>query len=122
MLEDMSDIQHSFKFFSGNSTASSRREQPRHRAHGLLCNLGDITDLSSVGMRVRCRRAPQQTGDVDVVLTDYTRQGDIIADVVWMKPSGNFHFEVGLKFRKLSRALSSRVASIALSHRFRRAI
>ena len=42
-------------------------------------------------------------GNIEVVLTDYTRDGQLPADVVWARPTGNFHFEVGLKFRKLSR-------------------
>lgn len=117
----MSGILPSFRHFV-EKTAASKREAPRHRAHSLTCNLGDLLDLSTSGMRVRCRRAPQTTGHMDIVLTDYTRPGEIVADVVWVKPSGNFHFEVGLKFRKLSRELTSRLGSIALSHRFRRAV
>jgi hypothetical protein len=97
-----------------------QRETPRHRQTGLACNLGEVLDLSTSGMRVRCRHTLD--GRIDIVLTDYTRQGQLTADVAWMKPVGNFHYEVGLKFRKLTRAMSSRLGSIAMAHRFRRAI
>lgn len=99
---------------------SGQRGSPRHRQTGLSCSLGEVVDLSCGGLRLRCRQA--LTGRVEVVLTDYTRPGELVAEVVWMKPSGNFHFELGLKFRKLSREMAARIGSIAMSHRFRRAI
>lgn len=100
--------------------SSGKRSAPRHRSHGLACSVGEIIDVSTGGLRVRCRQA--LAGCVDVVLTEYTRAGELVADVVWLKPSGNFHFEAGLKFRKMSRELAARLAAIAMAHRFRRAV
>src|SRR5688572_11868615 len=98
---------------------SGKRAAPRHRQHGLACSVGEIIDLSISCLRVRCRHPVN--GGVDITLIDYTRPGDLAADVVWLKPSGNFHYEAGLKFRKMSRDLTARLASIAMTHRFRRA-
>ncbi len=114
----MSAIFSSFGMFRRKN--SGHRDAPRHRQTALTSNHGDVVDLSTTGMRVRSRHALD--GRIDVVLTDYTRQGQLVADVVWSKPVGNFHYEIGLKFRKLTRDMSARLGSIAMSHRFRRAI
>lgn len=106
--------------FFRSKPASGPRASPRQQQHGLTCNLGEITDLSSAGCRLRCRWS--LTGRVDLVLTDYTRAGQLTADVVWSRPVGNFQYEVGLKFRKLTREMSGRLSTIAMGHRFRRAI
>jgi hypothetical protein len=103
-----------------SKSGSGRRTAPRQRQTGLSCNLGEVVDLSTSGMRLRARQI--HAGRVDVVLTDYTRPGELTADVVWTKPAGNFHFEIGLKFRKLTRDMAGRIGAIATAHRFRRAI
>ncbi len=59
-------------------------------------------------------------GRVDLVLTDYTRQGELRAEVIWLKPIGNFHYEAGVRFHKMSRDMAGRLNAIALEHRFRR--
>ena len=69
-------------------------------------------------MRVRCRSVI--AGQVDVILTDYTRSGELRADVMWIKPTGNFHYEAGLRFHKPSREMIGRLNTIAMEHRFRR--
>ena len=99
---------------------AGKRAVPRHRQHALTCSIGEIIDLSTIGLRVRCRQLLE--GRIDIVLADYTRRGDLTADVVWSRPAGNFHYEIGLKFRKLTREMASRLAAIAMSHRFRKAI
>ena len=109
----------SLGFFRSKSS-SGPRGAPRQRQHGLTCNLGEIIDLSSAGCRLRSRGP--LTGRVNLVLTDYTRSGELTADVVWARPIGNFQYEVGLKFRKLTREMSGRISAIAMGHRFRRAI
>lgn len=114
----MSGILPSFGMFRQKSVG--KRETPRHRQTALTSNHGDVVDLSSSGARLRTRHALD--GRVEVVLVDYTRQGQLVADVIWTKPVGNFHYEVGVRFRKLTREMSSRLGSIAMSHRFRRAI
>jgi hypothetical protein len=107
-------------FNSGTAgrSSSGKRASPRQRQNGLTCNLGQVLDLSSTGARVRCRSVI--SGQVDVALTDYTRAGELRAEVVWLKPAGNFHFEAGLRFLKPSREMVSRLNAIAMEHRFRR--
>jgi hypothetical protein len=107
--------------FSGpgpRRSAVGKRASPRQRQNGLTCNLGQIIDLSSTGARVRCRSVV--SGRVDVILTDYTRSGELRAEVIWLKNAGAFHYEAGLRFHKMSREMAGRLNSIAMEHRFRR--
>ena len=107
-------------FNSGTAgrSSSGKRGSPRQRQNGLACNLGQVLDLSSTGARLRCRCVIG--GQVDVVLTDYTRAGELRGEVVWVKPTGNFHYEAGVRFLKPSREMVSRLNAIAMEHRFRR--
>jgi hypothetical protein len=108
-----------FGRLGSSNTATGKRGAPRHRQHALTCNLGEVLDLSSTGARIRSRHPAN--GRVDVALTDYLRPGELHGEVVWLKPMGNFHYEVGVRFSRLSRDMSGRLNAIALAHRFRRA-
>ena len=85
----------------------------------LKCNLGEVMDISSQGLRIKCLKVPKLRSEV--VLTDYTRPGQLFASVIWSKPLGNFHHEVGLKFEKISRDMATKLNEIAKNPRFRRA-
>jgi hypothetical protein len=108
-----------FGRLGSSNAATGKRGTPRHRQHALTCNLGEVLDLSSTGARIRSRHPVN--GRVDVALTDYLRPGELQGEVVWLKPMGNFHYEAGLRFSRLSRDMSGRLNAIALAHRFRRA-
>ena len=62
------------------------------------------------------------TGRTEVVIADLVSSGQLYATVVWSKSVGNFHFDVGFKFEKVSRDMAERLQRIAEHHRFRRAI
>jgi hypothetical protein len=100
-------------------TTSGKRATGRAVQSTLRCNLGDVLDISSHGLRVKCRKIP--TPRTEVVLTDYTRPGQLFAHVIWSKPLGNFHHEVGLKFEKVSKEMATKLKEIAKNPRFRRA-
>lgn len=102
------------------ATAIGKRNAPRHVQHTLRSNLGDVLDLSPQGIRIKCRRVP--TGRTEIILRDFTTPGQLYGEVVWSKPSGNFHHEVGFRFEKMPRAMAERLQTIAMNHRFRRAI
>lgn len=104
---------------ASGSEAASQRATSRAVQNMLRCNLGEVLDISSQGLRVKCMKVPKPR--TEVILTDYTRPGQLFANVIWSKPMGNFHHEVGLKFEKISREMQERLKEIAKNPRYRRA-
>jgi DnaJ domain/PilZ domain len=84
------------------SKSNQRRSAPRYRTDGLACELGEILDLSTSGMRLRCDAGRAcQTGEL-VTLTLQPGDGSgtlrITGHAVWVKRCGLRQREIGVSF------------------------
>ena len=79
---------------------SGARRHARFGADGLSCPLGEVTDLSAGGARIRCRgRATVSRGQVvELSLSAERQRIRVSGRVVWLKRQWWRGFEVGIEF------------------------
>lgn len=88
-------------WFGDNDQGPKRpRTAERYRAQGLSCMLGDVMDLSTSGVRVKCHQLPSVTkGDtVSLAIRSESQSVRVSARVVWMKRAGLRGAYLGLQF------------------------
>lgn len=88
------------KLAAGSSGPESRKH-PRFRANTLVCENGEVLDLSATGLRIRFRvksfdHQPGQS--IEITLLSQRGEHRFPATVVWVKKDGRKHFEVGFQF------------------------
>jgi len=78
-----------------------RRSAPRQKTDTLACQLGDVVDISTTGVRIACKsKPPFSEGSVSTIRFAY-KGGQLPVSVQerWRKRKGFFgHYEIGLKF------------------------
>ncbi|CAG1001113.1 Chaperone protein DnaJ [Phycisphaerales bacterium] len=76
------------------------RSAERYQATGLSCLLGDVLDLSTSGVRIRCHQSPAVTkGDtVSLAIKSESQSVRVSARVVWVRRAGLRGALVGLQF------------------------
>jgi hypothetical protein len=91
------------------------RRGGRVRVEMVSSSLGDVLDVSSTGMRVRCKGgASCQKGDELVVrLEALTRPVDIKARVAWVRRTGFRRRELGLEFCEVPAEVRRELAQLA---------
>lgn len=100
----------------GAADAAVRRND-RLRCHRLDCELGEVVDMSSSGMRVRMRgrRGLSEEDRFNVRIDASCGQLTVPARVVWLRRVGILSFEAGLEFHELSPEMRAAVNSVARS-------
>jgi hypothetical protein len=89
----------------------------RLRQDRLMCNLGQVIDISAGGMLVRGRRIP--SGFHSISLAGHKMPGELVACVAWSRRVGLFAHESGMSFANLTPELSRVLSAIATANRFR---
>lgn len=98
----------------------TRRRSGRLTLEQVRCDVGEVLDLSSHGMRVRSRKGFRQ-GDVRVVVIEGL--GGTLgmrSRVVWVKRSGMFRHEIGFEFMDVDPDLARKLTQMAMANRRRR--
>jgi hypothetical protein len=97
-----------------------RRRSGRLALEQVRCELGEVLDLSSHGMRVRSRKA-FRVGDVRVIVIEGL--GGTLgmkSRIVWIKRNGMFRHEVGFEFMDVDPDLARKLTQMAMANRRRR--
>ncbi len=80
--------------------AGDARRAPRNRPDDLVCNLGQILDLSAHGARIRgegkCIYLSGQS--VDLAIQSPNQSFTVQASIRWVKKVALFEYELGLEF------------------------
>ncbi len=91
-----------------------RRADPRHATESVTCLLGELLDISSSGMRVRCQgKPPFAVGGVSTVKLSF--QGGHLHVTVqerWRRRSGWRAYQLGLKFVNTSPNVMAAIDSL----------
>ena len=101
-----------------NADVVNRRRAGRFELEDVTCDLGPVLDLSSGGMRVRCRQAP--SGIFPVRLCGLGGELVVRAQVAWVKRNGLFKREVGLQFLDVTPDIARHLSQMAMSSRRQR--
>ncbi|MFG0252575.1 MAG: DnaJ domain-containing protein [Phycisphaerales bacterium JB038] len=99
------------------SKSNSRRGQPRYRTTALACDLGEVLDLSTPGLRLRCdsSHACQQGALLTLTLQpgDGSGQLRLTGHAVWVKRSGLRHREIGVSFINVRPSTAASLQTLA---------
>ncbi len=97
------------------ATQKNARRAGRVRCQWTLCNLGDVLDVSSTGMRVNCRRKPAAPvgSKVAAVIEGHDGPFDVSGKLVWKKKSGFFRWMIGVEFDELTPAAKKGLSLLA---------
>ncbi|HPO94093.1 MAG TPA: PilZ domain-containing protein [Phycisphaerales bacterium] len=89
-----------------DAPAGKPRRKPRVHVEMLRCDLGEVTDLSQTGMRVRTTRKPLlDSTPAEVTLKTPSHADEpvsLTARVVWAKRKGLTEHEIGFEFVDLT--------------------
>lgn len=98
-------------------SASNARRCGRVRCQWTHCDLGEIIDISSSGMRVSCRRRPAADAGArfSVIIEGHDDKFDVSGRMVWKKKGGLFKWIIGFEFDELSPAAKKGLALLARS-------
>lgn len=77
-----------------------RRRATRTKVRGLLCDRGEIIDLSTKGMRLRVRWRWQESQIRAITIVDGDISVPVHARCVWCRQEGMFTHIVGLAFQR----------------------
>ncbi len=99
---------------------SGRRLQGRLHQDGLVCNMGQVVDLSSGGMRVLAKRPHH--GELTVCVDGFDMTLRLQANIVWCERHGFRCFEMGLEFLYVDEEMGQILSRISRQHRKQRAI
>ncbi len=86
--------------------SAERRSKIRNHQVELHCSLGPVLDITSLGMRVMCRRVPKENW-IKFDLNTKVDPVPVRAKVVWAKRLGFRKHEIGLHFIEPSPELGS---------------
>jgi hypothetical protein len=97
------------------STPKNARRAGRVRCQWTHCNLGEVLDISSTGMRVLCKRRPAaDVGSVLAAVIDgLDGPVDVAGKVIWKKKVGFFRWQIGVEFGDLLPASRKGLALLA---------
>lgn len=99
------------KLAAGPSGPESRRH-PRFRANSLVCERGEVLDLSATGLRIRFRvkSFEHHPGEsMEIALLSSRGEHRFSATVVRVKKIGRKNFEVGFQFPDAETAKSAQL-------------
>jgi hypothetical protein len=96
----------------------NKRQHGRLPQELLQCNLGEVINLSSGGIRVRAKEPP--VAWVEITFEDFPLPGVLTAELLWTLKVGRRTYESGLAFKNKSDAVNRVLTEIASMFRFRR--
>ena len=98
------------------------RKTPRHQPLRLMCTLGEVADLSALGMRVRgqgkCALLPGQM--IGFTLETPTGPVPLRGQVRWVQKINIFRYDVGVQFEEVASNVACLIESIAWTPPHRR--
>lgn len=92
-----------------------RRKARRLRVKGLICDRGEVIDLSTKGMRLRVHRRWNEGHVRTITIVTGEDSVPVEARCVWCRQEGMFSHVVGLAFQHTSEGDVERLARIAAS-------
>lgn len=84
---------------------SNNRKAGRVRCQYVTCSLGEVSDLSSTGLRVLCKKNPGIAAGQAVCFRLNTLEGQelpVTVEVAWVRKAGWFRHELGMRFLDVS--------------------
>src|SRR5580765_89420 len=92
----------SFGKFGRARAAMAARRDDRYKTDNLRCHVGEVLDISSSGMRVRCKEKPPfQNGGVEMFgITAGTQKLPVEGRIVWIRRASwrSSQYEMGVQF------------------------
>ncbi len=88
------------------------REQARVCPEGLMCDLGEVLDVSTGGAKIETRRALK--GTIDVRFWSEHDGLEVTANVIWCKRKGFRRYRVGMQFISLTKEETETLINLAL--------
>lgn len=95
------------------AAGAERRKERRVRVKGLLCDRGEVIDLSSKGMRLRVHRRWQEGQVRTLTIVDGEHSVPVEARCVWCRQEGMFAHVIGLAFQHTDPSGVQRLVQIA---------
>ena len=96
--------------------STDRRKSRRIRVKGLICDRGEVIDLSTKGMRLRVHRRWHEGQLRAITIVDHEYSVPVEARCVWCRQEGMFTHVIGLAFQRTSDNDVERLAAIAARH------
>jgi hypothetical protein len=93
--------------------ARERRRADRVRVKGLLCDRGEVIDLSTKGMRLRVHRRWHEGHVRTITVVEGGVAVPVEARCVWCRQEGMFNHVIGLAFQHTTERDVERLAEIA---------
>lgn len=93
-----------------------RRRADRLATNTLTCKFGDVVDISTTGMRIRCERKPPiKVGQyIEAKLESNSHRLPVSGLVIWVRRKGFKGYEVGIKFVNIKRSLQAAIESLGM--------
>lgn len=99
------------------NTGSNKRRHSRIRAETVTCQLGDVTEISAAGMRIRCSKKPENKPGEIVVLNVQGVNGPftVKARFAWSRRQGLFQHVAGFELLDVGERVRKELLAIARS-------
>lgn len=101
--------------WQSSANTDPRRRADRYQPENVQCPLGEVKDLSRVGLRIACKGKPPlrsaQVGKIRLRGPDGSIE--VQSRVVWIKRVGLRRHEVGLEFVNVKPGVSDALAALA---------
>jgi hypothetical protein len=94
------------------ASVRERRRARRIRVKGLICDRGEVIDLSTKGMRLRVHRRWNEGHVRTITIVDGESSVPVEARCVWCRQEGMFSHVVGLAFQHTDATDVQRLARI----------
>ncbi|NNF43762.1 MAG: PilZ domain-containing protein [Phycisphaerales bacterium] len=99
---------------------TGRRRRGRLSQEAVICDRGQVVDLSSTGMRLRCSRVPK--GIFETTLRGLGSEVSLKCKVVWTRRAGLFKKLCGIEFIDLDDGDAQRITRMGMINRDRRSV
>ncbi len=101
---------------TGQPRAQERRKAERVRVKGLICDRGEVIDLSTKGMRLRVHRRWNEGHVRTITIVDGGVCVPVEARCVWCRQESMFNHVVGLAFQHTTASDVEQLGQIAARH------
>jgi len=101
---------------AGNRTGVERRSSRRIQVRGLLCDRGQVIDLSQRGMRLLVHRRWPEGAARTIPIVASPHSIPVVARCVWCRQESLFTHVVGLAFENLTQDQLETLRAIAQRH------
>ncbi len=92
-----------------------RRKHRRYESHVVMCELGEVKDISAGGMRIQCEgKPPLRLGRSANIKLSFVGGGIVVTvEAVWHKRRGLKQHEIGMQFIGVSEEMTKALDSLA---------